>query len=108
MSACGGVNVCRQRSSSGEKNGYQLAAGLNRWWLGKWLSCYGYSKERFVWSLISIVGIFYLGSGATIVHSIQNLCTSQEAMEMMVACSAMALAKRKQSKRGDNQSPNSS
>ncbi|KAL2467714.1 Cation efflux family protein isoform 1 [Forsythia ovata] len=38
---------------------------------------YGYSKERFVWSLISTVGIFCLGSGATIVHGIQNLWTSQ-------------------------------
>ncbi|KHG26491.1 Metal tolerance protein C4 [Gossypium arboreum] len=34
---------------------------------------YGYSKERFVWSLISAVGIFCLGSGATIVHGVQNL-----------------------------------
>ncbi|TQD80627.1 hypothetical protein C1H46_033806 [Malus baccata] len=38
---------------------------------------YGYSKERFVWSLISAVGIFCLGSGATIVHGVQNLWTSQ-------------------------------
>lgn len=38
---------------------------------------YGYSKERFVWSLISAVGIFCLGSGATIIHGIQNLWTSQ-------------------------------
>ncbi|KAM2412078.1 hypothetical protein ACFXTH_030353 [Malus domestica] len=38
---------------------------------------YGYSKERFVWSLISSVGIFYLGSGATIIHGVQNLWTSQ-------------------------------
>lgn len=38
---------------------------------------YGYSKERFVWSLISAVGIFCLGSGATIVNGIQNLWTSQ-------------------------------
>ncbi|KAL9235544.1 hypothetical protein vseg_010294 [Gypsophila vaccaria] len=38
---------------------------------------YGYSKERFVWSLISAVGIFCLGSGATIVHGIQNLWTAQ-------------------------------
>ncbi|KDP24684.1 hypothetical protein JCGZ_26505 [Jatropha curcas] len=37
---------------------------------------YGYSKERFVWSLISAVGIFCLGSGATIVHGVQNLWTS--------------------------------
>ncbi|CAN6470968.1 unnamed protein product [Victoria cruziana] len=38
---------------------------------------YGYSKERFVWSLISAVGIFCLGSGATIIHGIQNLWVSQ-------------------------------
>ncbi|GAB4841882.1 Metal tolerance protein C4 [Ancistrocladus abbreviatus] len=38
---------------------------------------YGYSKERFVWSLISAVGIFCLGSGGTIVHGIQNLWTTQ-------------------------------
>ncbi|KAF5202977.1 Zinc transporter [Thalictrum thalictroides] len=37
---------------------------------------YGYSKERFVWSLISAVGIFCLGSGATIVHGFQNLWTA--------------------------------
>ncbi|KAK3145127.1 hypothetical protein QOZ80_4AG0323580 [Eleusine coracana subsp. coracana] len=37
---------------------------------------YGYSKERFVWSLISAVGIFCLGSGATIVHGVQNLWNS--------------------------------
>ncbi|CAL1386775.1 unnamed protein product [Linum trigynum] len=38
---------------------------------------YGYSKERFVWSLISAVGIFCLGSGATIVNGVQNLWNSQ-------------------------------
>ncbi|KAJ8500849.1 hypothetical protein OPV22_011401 [Ensete ventricosum] len=37
---------------------------------------YGYSKERFVWSLISAVGIFCLGSGATVVHGFQNLWNS--------------------------------
>ncbi|XP_059306601.1 metal tolerance protein C4-like [Lycium ferocissimum] len=38
---------------------------------------YGYFRERFVWSLISAVGIFCLGSGATIVNGFQNLWTSQ-------------------------------
>ncbi|GKD85579.1 metal tolerance protein C4, partial [Tanacetum coccineum] len=38
---------------------------------------YGYSKERFVWSLISAVGIFCLGCGATIVNGVQNLWTTQ-------------------------------
>lgn len=39
---------------------------------------YGYSKERFVWSLISAVGIFCLGCGATIVNGVQNLWTSEQ------------------------------
>ncbi|KAJ8431753.1 hypothetical protein Cgig2_028970 [Carnegiea gigantea] len=39
---------------------------------------YGYLKERFVWSLISAVGIFCLGAGATIVDGIQNLCISEQ------------------------------
>ncbi|KAK6787358.1 hypothetical protein RDI58_015883 [Solanum bulbocastanum] len=39
---------------------------------------YGYSKERFVWSLISAVGIFCLGCGATIVHGVQNLWTTEQ------------------------------
>ncbi|KAI3808017.1 hypothetical protein L1987_23958 [Smallanthus sonchifolius] len=38
---------------------------------------YVYFKERFVWSFIAAVGLFCLGSGATIVHGIQNLWTSQ-------------------------------
>ncbi|XP_027126767.1 metal tolerance protein C4-like isoform X1 [Coffea arabica] len=46
---------------------------------------YGYSKERFVWSLISAVGIFCLGSGATIVHGIQNLWTSQSPVHIEYA-----------------------
>ncbi|XP_062157355.1 metal tolerance protein C4 [Alnus glutinosa] len=46
---------------------------------------YGYSKERFVWSLISAVGIFCLGSGATIVHGFQNLWTSQPPENIMYA-----------------------
>ncbi|KAD6794817.1 hypothetical protein E3N88_05713 [Mikania micrantha] len=46
---------------------------------------YGYSKERFVWSLISAVGIFCLGSGATIIHGVQNLWTSQPPGNIMYA-----------------------
>ncbi|EPS70596.1 hypothetical protein M569_04164 [Genlisea aurea] len=38
---------------------------------------YGYSKERFFWSLISAVGIFCLGSGATIFNGVQHLWTAQ-------------------------------
>ncbi|CAI9114539.1 OLC1v1015286C1 [Oldenlandia corymbosa var. corymbosa] len=46
---------------------------------------YGYSKERFVWSLISAVGIFCLGSGATIVHGIQNLWTTAQPVHIEYA-----------------------
>ncbi|CAO2824599.1 unnamed protein product [Amaranthus hypochondriacus] len=46
---------------------------------------YGYSKERFVWSLISAVGIFCLGSGATIVHGLQHLWDSQPPEHMQYA-----------------------
>ncbi|XP_075264395.1 uncharacterized protein LOC142356350 [Convolutriloba macropyga] len=33
---------------------------------------YGYSRDRFVWSLISAVGIFCLGAGVSIVHGINS------------------------------------
>ncbi|XP_078443065.1 cation efflux family protein [Wolffia australiana] len=46
---------------------------------------YGYSKERFVWSLISAVGIFCLGSGATIVHGVQNLWSAEQPENMHYA-----------------------
>jgi solute carrier family 30 (zinc transporter), member 9 len=34
---------------------------------------YGYGQERFVWALISAVGIFFLGCGVTIYHGISSL-----------------------------------
>lgn len=34
---------------------------------------YGYGQERFVWALISAVGIFFLGCGVTIYHGIHTL-----------------------------------
>jgi len=34
---------------------------------------FGYAKERFVWALISAVGIFFLGCGVTIYHGIHSL-----------------------------------
>ncbi|XP_057968782.1 metal tolerance protein C4 isoform X2 [Malania oleifera] len=50
---------------------------------------YGYSKERFVWSLISAVGIFCLGSGATIVHGFQNLWTAQAPANIQYAAAVI-------------------
>jgi hypothetical protein len=57
------------------------------------LYSYGYSKERFVWSLISAVGIFCLGSGATIVHGIQNLWTSQVLVQVNLYLANFVLSK---------------
>lgn len=34
---------------------------------------YGYMKDKFVWSLISAVGIFCLGAGVTVVHGFHGL-----------------------------------
>lgn len=34
---------------------------------------YGYGQERFVWALISAVGIFFLGCGVTLMHGIDSL-----------------------------------
>eukprot|EP01119_Soliformovum_irregulare_P004268 TRINITY_DN15266_c0_g1_i1.p1 TRINITY_DN15266_c0_g1~~TRINITY_DN15266_c0_g1_i1.p1 ORF type:complete len:437 (+),score=98.12 TRINITY_DN15266_c0_g1_i1:37-1347(+) len=34
---------------------------------------YGFTSEQYVWSLISAVGIFFIGSGTTIYHGIHSL-----------------------------------
>ncbi len=34
---------------------------------------YGYGRERYIWALMSAVGIFFLGCGVTIYHGIQSL-----------------------------------
>ncbi|GAX81488.1 hypothetical protein CEUSTIGMA_g8917.t1 [Chlamydomonas eustigma] len=39
---------------------------------------YGYLRDRFVWSLISGVGIFFLGSGASIIHGLHALHESHQ------------------------------
>jgi hypothetical protein len=54
---------------------------------------YGYSRERFVWSLFSDVGIFCLGCGATIVHGVQNLATPEVFVSFFMSfwCSQSAI-----------------
>ena len=39
---------------------------------------YGYMKDKFVWSLISAVGIFCLGAGVTVVHGFHGLFVQQQ------------------------------
>lgn len=35
-------------------------------------------KDKFVWSLISAVGIFCLGAGVTVIHGFHNLFMQQQ------------------------------
>lgn len=35
---------------------------------------YGYRRERFVWSLISAVGVFFMGSGVSVMHGLHGMC----------------------------------
>lgn len=39
---------------------------------------YGYRSERYVWALISAVGIFFLGCGVTVYHGISSLMHPHE------------------------------
>lgn len=41
---------------------------------------YGYGAERYVWALISAVGIFFLGCGVTVYHGISSLLHPHEPM----------------------------
>ena len=34
---------------------------------------YGYQRDRFVWALVSAVGIFFLGCGVTVYHGVDSL-----------------------------------
>jgi len=43
---------------------------------------YGYQSERYVWALISAVGIFFLGCGVTIYHGIESLLHPTELKEL--------------------------
>lgn len=41
---------------------------------------YGYSKDQFIWPLISAVGIFCCGAGVTFIHGVQGLFATREVM----------------------------
>ena len=43
---------------------------------------YGYQSERYVWALISAVGIFFLGCGVTVYHGIHTLLHPSEMHEL--------------------------
>ena len=42
---------------------------------------YGYLKDKFVWSLVSAVGIFCLGAGITTAHGFSSLMAPPQALE---------------------------
>jgi len=43
---------------------------------------YGYGQERFVWALMSAVGIFFLGCGVTLYHGIHSLLHPAEVTDL--------------------------
>lgn len=55
---------------------------------------YGYAGEKYVWALISAVGIFFLGCGVTIYHGVQSLVHPPELAlgEMNWAIAALLFA----------------
>ncbi len=46
---------------------------------------YGYGQERFVWALVSAVGIFFLGCGVTVYHGITSLLHPHEVSGLGIA-----------------------
>ena len=53
---------------------------------------YGYDQERFVWALISAVGIFFLGCGVTVYHGIHSLMAGHEMQETSIALWVLAFS----------------
>lgn len=50
---------------------------------------YGYRRERFVYSLISAVGIFFLGAGFSVMHGVHGLMDPVPAENLWVALSVL-------------------
>ena len=50
---------------------------------------YGIDLERFVWSLISAVGVFFMGSGVTFVHGMHGLYHPVELEHIWVGLSVL-------------------
>jgi zinc transporter 9 len=53
---------------------------------------YGYRSERYVWALISAVGIFFLGCGVTIYHGVQSLIHPHELQDLSWAIGVLVFA----------------
>jgi zinc transporter 9 len=53
---------------------------------------YGYDQERFVWALISAVGIFFLGCGVTVYHGIHSILEGTEIHASTIALGVLAFS----------------
>ena len=53
---------------------------------------YGYTAERYIWALISAVGIFFLGCGVTVDHGVHSLMHPQAMEAPGVALGVLTLA----------------
>lgn len=51
---------------------------------------YGYRRERFVYSLISAVGIFFLGAGFSVMHGVHGLMDPMPTENLWVAISVLS------------------
>lgn len=53
---------------------------------------YGYGREKFVWALMSAVGIFFLGCGFTVMHGIEALQHPEELKSVGWALGVLSLS----------------
>lgn len=53
---------------------------------------YGYSRERYIWALISAIGIFFLGCGVTVYHGINVLLHPKPIQDYQLIFSVLILA----------------
>lgn len=53
---------------------------------------YGYVRERYIWALISAVGIFFLGCGVTVYHGVHGIFDPHEIEDYRLAFIVLAFA----------------
>eukprot|EP00891_Asterochloris_glomerata_P007437 jgi/Astpho2/7437/fgenesh1_pm.00114_%23_25_t len=53
---------------------------------------YGYMKDKFVWSLISAVGIFCLGAGVTVMHGLQSMFLEKQIEHVAATAAVLGLS----------------
>mmetsp|Transcript_39150 Transcript_39150/g.91200 ORF Transcript_39150/g.91200 Transcript_39150/m.91200 type:complete len:397 (-) Transcript_39150:36-1226(-) len=53
---------------------------------------YGYATERYVWSLISGVGIFFLGSGVSVYHGLHGIMNPHEIENFAIGMTVLGSA----------------